>query len=105
MEHHVKEISTKTPAYLHDTPYFLRVIEKVNQGPKLPDDAILATCDGPYQNIPHEDGSKCLHEALEERVDKSVPSDFIVKLVELVQSSNIFQFHDGMLWCHQTGGS
>ena len=100
VEHHIKNISTSHPAYLQDTPHFLRVIEKVNQGPKLPENTILSTCDidGAYQNIPHDDGLNCLHEVLEERLDKTVPTNFIVKLMELVQSHNIFEFHDGMLW-------
>ena len=68
VEHHIKEVSTKHPSYLQDTPHFLRLVHKINQGPKLSPNAILVTADiiGAYQNIPHDDGSKCLEEALEE---------------------------------------
>ena len=100
VEHKIKDISTQHPTYLQDTPHFLRIINKVNQGPKLPQNAMLATADitGAYQNIPHDDGSDCLEEVLEERKTKTVPTEFIVKLMNLVQKYNIFEFHDGMLW-------
>ena len=45
---------------------------------------------GAYQNIHHEDESDCLAEALEERTNKSIPSSFIVTLMNLVQKYNIF---------------
>ena len=100
VEHFIKDISTKHASFLQDTPHFLRIIEKVNNGPKLPPNSMLVTSDitGAYQNIPQDDGIKCLNDALEERSNKTVPSYFIVKLMELVQSHNIFEFHDGMLW-------
>jgi hypothetical protein len=87
-------------SYLQVTPHFLRIIDKLNQGKKLPNNAMIVTADitGAYQNIPQEDGSKCLGEALDERIDKTIPTDFIVKLMNLVQQFNIFEFHDGILW-------
>ena len=35
-EHHIKETSTKHPSYLQDIPHFLTVLQKINDGPKLP---------------------------------------------------------------------
>ena len=35
---------------------------------------------------------------MEERTDKSIPSEFLVKFMELTQKFNIFEFHDGQLW-------
>ena len=55
---------------------------------------VISDVIGAYQNIPHEDGSDCLAEALEERTNKSIPSSFIVTLMNLVQKYNIFEFHD-----------
>ena len=100
VEHHIKEASVKHPSYLQDTPHFLRVVNKINSGPKLPDKSCLVTADitGAYANIPQEDGSKCLYEVLEEREDKTIPSAFIVKPMDLIQMYNIFEFHDGQLW-------
>ena len=61
---------------------------------------MLVTSDiiGAYHNIPQDDGSDCLNEALEERTDKNIPSQFLVKLMDLIQKYNIFEFHDGQLW-------
>ena len=61
---------------------------------------MLVTTDiiGTYQNIPHDDGSECLKKVLDERQTKTIPTKFIVKLMNLVQKYNIFEFHDGMLW-------
>ena len=53
---------------------------------------------GLYWNIPQEDGSSCLEEALNERQDQSVPSSIIGKLMNLIQKYNIFKFNDGQLW-------
>ena len=99
VEHHIKETSTKHPSYLQDTPHFLRVIHKVNSGPKLPENAMLVAADvtGAYANIPQDDGSQCLKEVLEEREDKEIPTDFLVKLMDLIQKYNIFEFHQSFV--------
>ena len=39
---------------------------------------------GAYLNIPHDDDSQCLTEALEERKIKDIPTNFIVNLMNLV---------------------
>ena len=80
------------PSYIQDTPHFLRVIDKINQGPKLPLNASLVTLDitGLYQNIPQKDSSDCLKEALEERSDQTIPSDFLLNLMNLIQKSIFF---------------
>ena len=64
---------------------FFRIIEEEkNEGAKLPLNSMIVTSDltGAYQNIQQEDGIKCLNEALEDRVNKEVPSDFLTKLME-----------------------
>ena len=78
VEYHINKISTTHESYIQDTPHFLRLIDKINKGPKLPPNAIAVTSDitGAYTNIPHEDGGKCLEEALEERPDKKIPTNF-----------------------------
>ena len=86
VEHHIKPLSNKHQSYLQDTPHFLRVIEAIRRGPKLPENSILVTADisGAYQNIPQDDGIDCLKESLENRSDKKIPSEFISKLMELI---------------------
>ena len=105
VEHHIKEGSEKHPSYLQDTPHFLRVINKLNEGTKLPPNAMIVTSDitNAYHNIPQDDGSQCLLEVLEEREDKAIPSQFLVKLMDLIQKYNIFEFHDGQLWKQLVG--
>ena len=105
VEHHIKDISVKHKSYLQDTPHFLRVIDKINKGKKLPPNALLVSADvtNAYHNIPQEDGSDCLKEVLEKREDQTIPSDFIVKLMNLVQQYNIFEFHYAQLWKHLIG--
>ena len=100
VEHHINKISTTHTSYLQDTPHFLRIINKINSGPKLQQNSMAVTTDitGAYTNISQYDGSECLLEALEERKDKKIPSQFIVSLMNLVQKYNIFEFHDGLLW-------
>ena len=48
---------------------------------------------GLFTNIPQEEGAQATQEALDERETKTVPTEFIVRLLELIQSNNIFQFN------------
>ena len=100
VEHHIKHIANKHDTYLQDTPHFLRIIEEINRGYPLPDNAILATLDitGAYTNIPQEDGAQVLKEAL----DDTPKSDFIVKLMELLLKHNVFEFHSAT-WKQEIG--
>ena len=45
-----------------------------------------------YTNIKHEEGLESLHEALEERENKEIPSEFILKLMEILLNYNVFFF-------------
>ena len=82
VDHHIKNIAKKHASYIQDTPDFLRKINKINQGPKLPDNEILFTMDitGAYTNIPQEDGTACLEEALNEREDRQFHQNLLPKL-------------------------
>ena len=95
VEHHIKHIAKTHEAFLEDTPDFLQNLERQNQGPPLPPNACLVTADiqGAYQNIPQEDGVRCLKEALDERKDKEIPSDLISTFMELILKYNLFEFH------------
>ena len=72
VDHHIKNLATQHPSFLQDTPHLLRIIHKINEVLKLPENAMLVTTDviGAYLNIPQEAGSAILKEALEEREDK-----------------------------------
>ena len=43
VDHHIKEIATKHASYLQDTPHLLRIIHKINEGPKLPQFMTIAS--------------------------------------------------------------
>ena len=82
----------------------MRKIYKINKGPKLPSNAMLVTIDaiGAYTNIPQKDGVECLKEALEERKDQTIPSEFIAKLMELLLQHNLFEFNSST-WRQKIG--
>ena len=58
VQHHIKDVSRSHSSYLEDTPDFLRAIEKINEGPNLPVNALLVTMDATYlyDNIPNDEG-------------------------------------------------
>ena len=66
-------------------------MNKINQETQIPKNALLVTIDaiGLYTNIPQEYGTQCLQEAL----DDSDKSQFIVKLVKLLLKHNLFEFN------------
>ena len=76
---HIKDLANKHPSYLQDTPDFLREIENINSGPKLPENVLLVGIDatGLFTNIPHEDRTRSMKEAIEERTDKTVPTELM----------------------------
>ena len=41
VEHHIKQIATQHVTYLQGTPHFLRIIEILNKGSKLPKNAMI----------------------------------------------------------------
>ena len=106
VEHYISKIATKHETYLQDTPDFLRVIESINRGPRLNQDAILVTLDvkALFTNIKHEDGLRCLKEELNEKALPEVPKEFIMKLMELLLHHNIFSFHESF-WKQEVGAA
>jgi hypothetical protein len=72
---------------------FLRILEaEVNTGDP---NTILATIDvcGLYTNIPVEEGLDAVREALEDRENKETSTEFLIRLLEIVLKSNIFEFN------------
>ena len=104
VDYHIKDTAKKHPAYLQDTPDFLRYIEKVNQTSKLEDDQILVTWDviGLYNNIIHDEGLESLQESLEQRTNPEVPTDYLIRLMEIILKNNLFIFHEA-LWRQEIG--
>ena len=96
VDHHIKNISKQHQSYLQDTPDFLRYVESINRGPALENNHILVTWDveGLYNNIPHDEGLQSLEEGLNERNNPEIPTNYLVKLMEIILKNNLFNFHD-----------
>jgi hypothetical protein len=99
VEYYIQQGATKHQSYLKDTPDFLRIISKINKGPKLDFQTILFTLDveGLFTNIIHKDGLQCLQEQLKEDNTLEEPQrEYILKLMELILRNNLFSFHDSV---------
>ena len=98
VEHHIKHMATEHDSYIQDTPDFLRIIQKVNRGPKLGENTLLVTMDvdGLYTNIKHDNGLKTLEEKLNKRKTNEPPTNFIIKLMKIILNENKFEFHDAL---------
>ena len=61
----------------------------------LPKDSILVTGDvvGLYRSIPHEEGLKALEKALNNRSNKSISTEDLVKMAKFVLKNNYFKFN------------
>ena len=104
VNHHIKHFVEKIPAYLEDTPHFLRVLEQENEiGPPL-ENVILVTIDvsSLYTNIPLFEGIEEVRNVLQDREDISVPTEFICRMLEQVLTANIFEF-DQKLFLQKIG--
>ena len=75
-----------------ETCYLLS--EKINSSGNLKDDHILVTIDviSLYTNISKQDAIPAVNYYLETRPDKTIPSSFILELLELVFDCNYFKF-------------
>ena len=82
-------------SYVEDTPDILRFFEKINDEENLPENTKPVAIDikSMYSNIPIDEGVGAFKEELEKRDDKSVPTEFYIKLLKLVLESNIFEFN------------
>ena len=63
---------------------------------------VTADFEGAYLTISNEDGNNCLNEALKERNYESIPSHFLVKLLDLIKKYNIFECYG---YKHGEGGN
>ena len=57
-----------------------------------------------FTNIPQDEGAQAVEESLNERDVKSVPTEFIVRILELIQENNIFEFNSE-LYSQKIGGA
>jgi hypothetical protein len=94
VDFHAKKVIHQIPAFIEDTPDFLRTLKDFNDSGNIEDTDILVTMDvsALYTNIRHDDGISCMKSALENRPDKTVPTLFLIQLLQLVLTCNIFEF-------------
>ena len=95
VEHHLKDVANSHESFLQDTPDFLRKIEELNEDEVVKDGDILVTIDvtGLYTNIPIDQGLIAAKKALDGRADQSIPTDFIISLLEVILKFNVFEFN------------
>ena len=88
------------------TPTNKEHIEEINKGEKLPETDMPVVIDaiGLYDNIPPEEGVKSVGESLQERTTSTVPSGFIMRLMQIILDYSIFEFND-KLYQQQFGTS
>ena len=86
METQLKDLANKHSTYLQDTPDFLRTIEDINENTDIPEGSILVSIDvsALYTNIPQDEGIEAVREALLERNNPEVPTDFLIRLLEII---------------------
>ena len=92
VDHFIQPLVHKLPSYLRDSTHFINTIKDL----KLPPDAIIASLDvtSLYTNIPNQEGiSAASHYLTLARDPMENPTNYsILKLLELVLTTNNFQF-------------
>ena len=90
-----KEFVRKQDSFIEDTPDLLRFFEDLNEKDSLPENCKPVSLDlkSMYTNIPIEEGIAAFKIELEKREDKTIPTEFIIKLLKLVLENNIFEFN------------
>jgi hypothetical protein len=104
VDQHAKTLVPKVPSYIQDTPDFLRHLEDYNYTQKLPDNAFPVSIDvtALYSNIDPDEGISVFKKALDTRPNKTVPTTFLVTLLQQVLRLNIFEF-DKKLYIQKFG--
>ena len=93
LDYHLKPIMQKGKSYIKDSGDFINKIKSLKN---IPEGAILITADvvGLYPSIPHEAGLKALSEALDNRENKQIPAENLLKMAEFVLKNNYLEFND-----------
>ena len=86
----IKPVAMKTNSYIKDATDFIKHIEKIDINAFANKGFFLVTMEvcSLYPNIDHEEGVNACKEALEQRKDKSIPSDCISDIINFILKSN-----------------
>ena len=90
LDFHLKPLAQKVKSYIKDTNDFLRRMKNL---PQLPENALLCSIDvvSLYPSIPHDEGLKSLERSLDSREEKSVSTESLVHLANIVLKNNYFE--------------
>ena len=82
-DNQVKDKVKNLESYIEDTPDLLRKINEINETQTIPDDTKPISIDikSMYSNIPLQEGLDAFKEALDSRTDKTIPTEFVLKLL------------------------
>ncbi len=94
VDEQAKAENHKLPSYVEDTRHLLQIFQETNETKRQPAHAIPVVMDitNMYGNIPWEDGNIAFQDAMDQREDLSVPTSFIMKVLSVVLSRNVFEF-------------
>ena len=94
ISHWVDEQVKKLDSYLEDTRHVLDVIREENSRGPQPPGTIPVTLDigGMYTNVPLEQGLHAFEASMNMSEDQTIPTEFLVRLMEFVCTSNVFVF-------------
>ena len=92
LDFHLQPLAKKVKSVIKDTNDFLLKLKNL---PTLPENAILCTVDvvGLYPNIPNDEGLQALRHALDERENKTISTDTLIELSDIVLNNNYFEFN------------
>ena len=88
----LKPVMQSSRSSVKDSGDFIKKIKNISTIPK---DSILVAADvlGLYPSIPHDAGLKVLEKALNNRTDKKVLTEDMVKMAKFVLKNNYFEFN------------
>ena len=92
LDHQLQPIMKQGNSYIKDTGDFLEKLRVIGEIRKR---AILVTADivGLYPSIPHDEGLRVLRNQYDKFIDKTVPTEDIIKMAEYVFKNNLFEFN------------
>ncbi|CAC5385529.1 unnamed protein product [Mytilus coruscus] len=93
VENELSENVPNLPTYIKDTTDFLNQLNATQQ--PLPDNAIMFCLDVTklYPSVPRKEAREACKTALENRSDTSIPTENVLKMMDLVIENNNFSFN------------
>ena len=96
VDYFLKDLVKTLPSFIQDTTDILRKFEDLNREGPQPPNSFLATLDvvSLYPNIPHSEGLEACELYLNKRQNKTIPTTFLISLIQFVLENNNFVFND-----------